>query len=82
MLSETLTVPSLAVSQMVDAEIKWLAESNTASLWQSQKLIQELLIPIHCLNHKTVVSSNLYYYFVPLYVVCPHHALLKLLSVL
>lgn len=66
---------------MVDAEIEWLAESNTESMWQSQKLIQELLIPIHCLNRKTIVSSNLCYYFVPAYIVCPHHALLKELSI-
>ena len=81
MLSETQTVPSFAVSQMVDAEIKCLAETNTGSLWQSQKLFQELLIPIHCLNHKTIVSSNLYYYFVPVYIVRPHHALLKELPI-
>lgn len=62
---------------MVDAKNKWLAESNTGSLWQSKKLIQELLIPIHCLNHKTTESSNSYYYSVPAYAVCPHHALLK-----
>ena len=56
--------------------MKWLAESNTGRLWQSGKPVQELLIPIHCLHHKTIVSSSLYYYFVPVHI-CPHHALLK-----
>lgn len=64
----------------MDAEIKWLAASNTGSLWQSQKLIHELLIPILCLNQKTIMSSNLYYYFVPVYIVCFQHILLKELS--
>lgn len=58
---------------MVDVEIKWLAESNTGSLWQSQKLIQGLLIPIQWLNHKVTIFQHytvIFYLYVLLTSTC------------